>query len=399
MLRHKARGWILFTALSFLAPQAALAENGVTSSEIRIGMTLPLSGPASSYSTIGKSAIAYVDKINKEGGINGRKINVISYDDGYSPPKTVEMVRKLVESDEVQFLFSTFGTPTNMAILKYVNGRKIPDLFVGSGATTFGDAKSNPWFMGLRPDYQSEGKIYARFILKQHSNAKIGIIYQNDDYGRDYLKGLKDGLGENGAMIVAAMSYDVSSPSIDSQIVNLKASGADTLMIFTSNKFAAQTIRKVAELGWKPTLFLAAAASSVSSVMNPAGPANAQGIITTNYVKDPTDPQWKDDEGVKRWRAFMDQYFPSGNKDDLDAVQGYNAGQLLEIILKRCGDDLSRSNIMREAENLKDVRLEMLLPGIAVNTTPSDHHPIRQMQLMEFKGDGWIAKGGVISAD
>lgn len=390
---------MLFTGLALLSSGGAFAETGVTPSEIRLGLTLPLSGPASSYSTIGKSAMAYVDKINKEGGIGGRKINVISYDDGYSPPKTVEMVRKLVESDDVLFLFSTFGTPTNMAILKYVNGRKIPHLFVGSGAAVFGDAKVNPWSMGLRPDYQSEGKIYARYIMQQHRNAKLGVIYQNDDYGRDYLKGLKEGLGENGAMIVAAMSYDVSSPSIDSQIVNLKASGADTLMIFASNKFAAQTIRKVAELGWKPTQFLAAAASSVSSVMNPAGFENAQGVMTTNYVKDPTDSRWKDDEGVKRWRAFMDQYFPSGNKDDLDAVQGYNAGQLLEIVLKRCGDNLSRSNIMHEAENLKDVHLDMLLPGITVDTTPSDHHPIRQMQLMEFKGDGWVAKGEVISGE
>lgn len=399
MLRRKTLCWMLFTGLALLGSRGALAETGVTPNEIRLGLTLPLSGPASSYSTIGKSAMAYVDKINKEGGIGGRKINVISYDDGYSPPKTVEMVRKLVESDDVLFLFSTFGTPTNMAILKYVNGHKIPHLFVGSGAAVFGDAKVNPWSMGLRPDYQSEGKIYARYILRQYRGAKIGVIYQNDDYGRDYLKGLKDGLGENSAMIVAAMSYDVSSPSIDSQIVNLKASGADTLMIFASNKFAAQTIRKVAELGWKPTKFLAAAASSVSSVMNPAGFDNAQGIMTTNYVKDPTDLRWKNDEGVKRWRTFMDQYFPSGNKDDLDAVQGYNAGQLLEIILKRCGDNLSRSNIMREAENLKDVHLDMLLPGITVDTTPSDHHPIKQMQLMEFRGDGWVAKDEVISGE
>jgi branched-chain amino acid transport system substrate-binding protein len=378
-------------------PGPSSAEVGVTSTEIKVGTILPFSGPASSYGTIAKSSIAYVEKINAEGGINGRKISIISYDDAYSPPKTVEMARKLVEGDEVLILFNTFGTPTNMAILKYLNGRKVPDLFIGSGAAAFGDSKNHPWSMGLRPDYVSEGRIYGRYISENMPAAKIGVILQNDDFGRDLIKGLSDGLGEKISMIMSEQPYDVSSPTVDSQIVSLRSAGADTLMIFASNKFAAQTIRKVAEIGWKPTQFLASAASSVSSVIKPAGIDNAEGIITSTYLKDPVDPNWLNDNGVRRFQEFVGRYYSKGDLQDLDIVQGYNAGQLLELVLKNCGDDLSRANVMKQAESLKQVQLDMVLPGIYVDTSIDDHRPIEQMQLVEFKDGRWISKGGIVS--
>ena len=382
-------------AAPFVSP-VCNAQSLPAGDDIRIGMTLPLSGPASSYSAIGKAAIAYIDKINKDGGIAGHHLKVISADDAYSPPKTVEMVRKLVESDDVLFLFNTFGTPTNIAILKYVSARKIPHLFVGTGAAAFGDAKANPWSMAFRPDYPSEGRVYGRYIVGNMPNAKIGVIYQNDDYGRDYLKGLKEGLGDKASSIVAEQSYDVLAPSVDSQIVNLKAAGIDTLMNFASNRSAAQTIRKVAELNWKPTQFLASAASSVASVLTPAGLPASQNLLTIAYLKDPKDSQWSDDAGVKRFLAFMDASLPH-EPHDLDAVQGYNSAQMLEVVLKQCGSDFSRTNVMRQAENLNNVQLDMLLPGVTINTTPTEHRPYTHVQLMEFKGDSWIAKGGILS--
>lgn len=385
-------------AIALLSSTNAFAQTVRPGEEVRIGITLPLSGPASSYSAIGKAAMAYLEKINKEGGISGHNLKAISADDAYSPPKTIEAVRKLVESDDVLFLFNTFGTPTNIAILKYVAARKIPHLFVGSGAAVFGDAKANPWSMAFRPDYPSEGRVYGRFIVANKPNARIGVIYQNDDYGRDFLKGLKEGLGDKASMIVAEQSYDVLAPSVDSQIVNLKAAGVDTLMNFASNRSAAQTIRKVAELNWKPTQFLASAASSVASVLTPAGLPASQNIMTIAYLKDPRDPQWANDEGVKRFLAFMDAYLPREHHD-LDAVQGYNSAQMLEAVLKQCGTDFSRANVMRQAENLKNVQLDMLLPGITINTSPADHRPYTSLQLMEFKGDSWIATGGILSGN
>ena len=385
-------------ALALLTAPMCLAQPLRAEDDIRIGITLPLSGPASSYSAIGKAAIAYLDKINKDGGIAGHHLTVISADDAYSPPKTVEMVRKLVESDDVLFLFNTFGTPTNIAILKYVSARKIPHLFVGTGASAFGDAKANPWSMAFRPDYPSEGRVYGRYIAANKPNARIGVIYQNDDYGRDYLKGLKEGLGDKASLIVAEQSYDVLAPSVDSQIVNLKAAGIDVLMNFASNRSAAQTIRKVAELNWKPMQFLASAASSVVAVLTPAGLPASQDIMTIAYLKDPKDPQWGKDEGVKRFLAFMDAYMPREHHD-LDAVQGYNSAQMLEVVLRQCAGDFSRANVMRQAENMKNIQLDMLLPGVTINTSPTEHRPYTHVQLMEFKGDSWRATGSVLSGN
>lgn len=398
MRGHWSRRTAGMLVASLLAGTAGFVPTAHAEADIRIGITLPLSGPASSYSAIGKAAIAYLDKINKDGGIAGRRLAVFSADDAYSPPKTIEAVRKLVESDDVLFLFNTFGTPTNIAILKYVAARKIPHLFVGSGAAAFGDAKANPWSMAFRPDYPSEGRVYGRYIVANKPDARIGVIYQNDDYGRDYLKGLKEGLGDKASLIVAEQSYDVLAPSVDSQIVNLKAAGVDTLMIFASNRSAAQTIRKVAEVSWKPTQFLASAASSVASVLTPAGLPAAQNVMTIAYLKDPKDPQWRNDEGVKRFLSFMDVYLPHEPRD-LDAVQGYNSAQMLEAVLRQCNGDISRANVMRQAETMKDVRLDMLLPGITINTSPTDHRPYTRVQLMAFKGDSWTATGGILSGN
>jgi branched-chain amino acid transport system substrate-binding protein len=394
--RTKTALLALMMSLGSLAVASA-GEPGVTATEIKIGTILPFSGPASSYSTSGKAALAYFDKINAEGGINGRKIKIISYDDGYSPPKTFEMARKLIEGDEVSFLFAPFGTPGNIAIMKYMNSKKVPQLFVGSGGATFGDAKANPWTMGLRPDYHSEGIVYARYIMEKFPDAKIGVIYQNDDFGRDHLRGLKAGLGAKEAMIVAMQPYEVTSPSVDSQVVSLRAAGVDVLMNFSSNKFAAQTIRKVGELDWKPVQFLASASASVSSVLTPAGLQHANGILSAAYLKDPNDPKVNDDAGVIAWRAFMAQYYPTGDVHDLNIVTGYNAAQVLEQVLRQAGGDLSRANIMKQAENLKNVVPGMVLPGITVDTSPSDHRPMENMQMIQYEASGWASVGGVIS--
>lgn len=393
----RTRSILAAMVITLGAGTAAMAQSA-GKPDIRLGTILPFSGPASSYSASGKAAIAYFDKLNSEdGGIGGRKISIVSYDDGYSPPKTFEMARKLVESDEVLLLFNTFGTPTNMSIMKYLNAKKVPQLFVGTGGAIFGDAKANPWTMGLRPDYQSEGAIYARHILAKYPDAKIGVIYQNDDFGKDHLRGLKAGLGANASMIVAEQPYEVSSPSIDSQIVSLKAANVDLLVNFASNKFAAQTIRKVGELNWKPTQFLASASASIAAVLKPAGLQHAGGIITTAYLKDPDDVRWKDDAGVARWRAFMTKYYPGGDQQDLNTVTGYNGAQVMEQVLKQAGDDLSRANIMRQAASLKNFETDMLLPGIKVNTGPDDHRPLEDMQLVVFQNERWIAMGEIIS--
>lgn len=392
-----ARGAIAAIALMGSVTASWAQSPGVTDKEITLGTILPFSGPASSYATSGMAGIAYFDKVNAEGGINGRTIKVISYDDGYSPPKTVEQARKLVESDEVLMLFSTFGTPTNVAIMKYMNIKKVPQLFVGTGGTIFGDHKKNPWTMGFRTSYQTEGQIYAKYLLKTKSDAKIAVLYQNDDFGKDHLTGLRVGLGEAGKkMIVAETGYEVSMPTVDSQVVNLKASGADVLVLFSSNKFSAQALRKSAEIGWKPLTFIAGASSSVAAVMKNAGFENVQGVISGAFQKDPDDPQWARDEGVARWRAFMEKYYPKGDQHDLNVVSGYNSAQVIEQILKGLGKDVTRARVMEAASSLKDVKLDMLLPGITVNTATTDHYPVEQLQLVKFEGERWKLFGDII---
>ena len=387
---------------ALLIPNAGRAEKkydvGASDTEIKIGNTGPYSGPASSYSTIWKCEAAYFRMINAQGGINGRKINFISYDDAYSPPKTVEQVRKLIESDEVLFLFNTAGTPTNTAIHKYMNAKKVPHLLLATGATKWGDPAHFPWTMGWNPNYQSESLIYASYILKEHPNAKIGVLYQNDDYGKDYVKGLKDGLGAKAkSMIVLEVPYETTDPTVDSQIVNLKASGADLFFNVTIAKYAAQEIRKAAEIGWKPVHILNNVATSVSVALKPAGLENSKGILSTFWYKDPTDPTWKDDSGLKQWLAFMDKDYPEGDKDDSINAYAYTAAQTLVQILKQCGDDLTRANIMRQAANLHDLELPMLLPGIKVNTSPTDFYPIKQLQMARFDGARWALFGPVLT--
>jgi branched-chain amino acid transport system substrate-binding protein len=379
----------------------ALAEKkygpGVTDTEIKVGNIMPYSGPASAYGVIGKAQAAYFQMINDQGGINGRKINFISYDDAYSPPKAVEQARKLVESDNVLLVFSPLGTPSNSAIQKYMNQQKVPHLFLATGATKWNDPKNFPWTMGWQPSYQAEGKIYAQYVLKEKPNAKIAILYQNDDYGKDYLKGFMDGLGDK-LKPVMTLSYEIADPTIDSQITRLQASGADTFMNITTPKFAAMAIKKAGELNWKPLHFLNNVSASVGAVIKPAGFDNAQGIVSTAYMKDPTDPQWKDDAGFKKWNAFIDKYMPGANKADGGLVTAYNDAQTLATVLKQCGDDLTRENVMKQAANLKDVEQEMLLPGIKINTTPDDFGPIQQEQLQTFKGESWKLFGPVYDA-
>jgi branched-chain amino acid transport system substrate-binding protein len=375
-------------------------DTGATDTEIKIGNIMPYSGPASAYGVIGTTETKYFQKINAEGGINGRKINFISYDDAYSPPKTVEHARKLVESDEVLFIFNPLGTPPNSAIQKYMNAKKVPQLFVATGATKWNDPKEFPWTMGWQPNYQSESRIYAKYILKEMPNAKIAVLYQNDDYGKDYLKGLKDGLGAKAAsMIVIEESYETSEPTIDSHIVKLKSTNADVFVNITTPKFAAQAIKKNAEIGWKPLHFLNNVSVSIGSVIAPAGMENAQGIISSNYLKDPTDPQWKNDGGMKAWNEFLEKYFPEANRADLSVMYAYTVAQGLVHVLKACGDDLTRENVMKQAASIKDLELGSLLPGVKVNTSATDFAPISQLRLMKFKGEKWDLFGDVISGD
>jgi branched-chain amino acid transport system substrate-binding protein len=393
-------------ALAILAATSsgALAQKkydiGATDTEIKIGNIMPYSGPASAYGVIGKTEEAYFRKINAEGGINGRKITFISYDDGYSPPKTVEQARKLVESDEVLIVFNSLGTPPNSAIQKYMNTKKVPQLFVATGATKWNDPKEFPWTMGWQPNYQSETQIYAKYILKEKPDAKIAVLFQNDDYGKDYLKGLKDGLGAKAAsMIVAEESYETTEPTIDSHIVKLKSTNADVFVNITTPKFAAQAIKKNAEIGWKPLHFLNNVSNSIGSVIQPAGTENAQGIISSAYLKDPTDPQWKTDAGMKTWNEFLDKYFPEANRADASVIYGYTVAQGLVHVLKACGDDLTRENIMKQAASIKDLELGGLLPGVKVNTSATDFAPLSQLQLMRLKGETWERFGDIISGD
>jgi ABC-type branched-subunit amino acid transport system substrate-binding protein len=393
-------------ALALIAASASTAsaqkkyDTGATDTEIKVGNIMPYSGPASAYGIIGRTEAAYFKKINDEGGINGRKINFISYDDAYSPPKTVEQARKLVESDEVLLIFNSLGTPPNSAIHKYMNSKKVPQLFVATGATKWNDPQNFPWTMGWQPNYQSETQIYAKWLLKNKPDAKIAVLFQNDDYGKDYLKGLKDGLGAKAAsMIVVEESYETSEPTIDNHIVKLKSTGADVFMNITTPKFAAQAIKKVAEIGWKPLHFLNNVSASVGSVLKPAGFENSQDIISADYLKDISDSTWNSDPGMKDFVAFMNKYFPDGDKLDHGTIVGYGVAQTLVQILKQCGDDLTRANVMKQAASLKNFRTEVLLPGVQINTSPTDFAPISQLQLEKFKGDKWELFGDVISAD
>ena len=383
---------------------SALAQKkydiGATDTEIKIGNIMPYSGPASAYGVIGRTEAAYFKMINDAGGINGRKINFISYDDAYSPPKAVEQARKLVESDEVLLIFNSLGTPSNSAIHQYMNSKKAPQLFVATGATKWNDPKNFPWTMGWQPSYQSETQIYAKYLLQNKPDAKIAVLYQNDDYGKDYLKGLTDGLGAKAAsMIVAKESFETSEPTIDGHIVKLKSSGADVFIDIATPKFAAQAIKKVAEIEWKPLHFLNNVSASVGSVIKPAGFANAQNIISAAYLKDASDPQWNNDPGMKGFYAFLAKDFPEGDRLDQSTVVGYGFSQTLVQVLKQCGDNLTRENIMKQAANLKDFRTEVMLPGIKINTSATDFAPISQLQLMRFQGQRWELFGDVISAD
>ncbi len=373
---------------------------GASDTEIKIGNIMPYSGPASAYGVEGKTEAAYFNKINAEGGINGRKIRFTSYDDAYSPPKTVEQARKLVESDEVLLIFNPLGTASNSAIQKYMNEKKVPQLFVASGATKWNDPKQFPWTMGWAPNYQSEGRIYAKYILKERPTGKIGILYQNDDYGKDYVKGIRDGLGAKAAsMIIGEESYETSNPTIESHVVALRSEGADIFISITTPKFAAQSIKKVAELGWKPLFILNGVGASTGTVMKPAGLENSQNIISATYQKDPTDPQWKDDAGINNFDAFLTKYFPEGNREDLNLMTGYNVAQTMVHVLKECGDDLTRANIMKQAASIKSLHLEGLLPGVTINTSATDFAPIKQFQLRKFNGERWELFGDVVSSE
>jgi branched-chain amino acid transport system substrate-binding protein len=412
MLKRTASALVLLLAGLLVLGLASCEKKtpGVTKTEIKIGNINPYSGPASAYGTIGRTEAAYFKMLNEEGGINGRKINFISYDDGYSPPKTVEQARKLVEQDEVLLIFQSLGTPTNSAIWQYMNDKKVPQLFVATGASKWDDPKGHPWTMGWQPNYPTEGKIYASYIVQNLPGAKIGILYQNDDYGKDYVNGFKAGLeasiakaslgADKAPKIVSEQSYEVTDPTVDAQIVNLKNSGANVFFNVTTPKFAAQAIKKVADIGWHPTHFLNNVSVGVDSVMKPAGFANGDGIISTAYLMDPDDPEWTNNPAIVKWREFMQKYYPDGSLHSSFNVLGYTVPQTLVAVLKACGDDLSRENVMKQAASLHDEELSTLLPGIKINTGPDDFAPIEQMQLMKFDGKKgtWVRFGNVMGA-
>jgi branched-chain amino acid transport system substrate-binding protein len=383
-------------------PNGALAQKkydtGASDTEIKIGNIMPYSGPASAYGVIGKTEQAFFDKINAEGGINGRKIRFLSYDDGYSPPKAVEQARRLVEDDGVLLIFNSLGTPSNSAIRTYMNGKKVPQLFVATGASKWNDPKEFPWTMGWQPSYQIEAQIYAKYILKHKPDAKIGVLYQNDDFGKDYLKGLKDGLGPKASMITAEESYETTEPTVDGHVVKLKAAGVDVLLSVATPKFAAQAIKKLGELDWHPLHIVSNVSTSVGGVIRPAGYENSQGLLSAQYAKDGADPQWDNDPGMKKFLAFLAKYYPEGNRLDGATVFGYGAAQTLTKVLQMCGDDLTRENVMKQAANLRDFAPDTLLPGIKINTSPTDFAPIKQLQMMRFKGEKWDLFGDIISS-
>ncbi|WP_420964724.1 ABC transporter substrate-binding protein [Bradyrhizobium sp. B120] len=387
----------LFAAADLLAADRKY-DPGASDSEIRIGQTMPYSGPVSAFSVIGKVQAAYFRMINDGGGINGRRINLISYDDAATPAKTVEQVRKLVERDEVLFTFQGVGNASNMAVQKYLNDRRIPQLFAGGRATRFEDPVSFPWTMGFAPNLRTEIRVYVRFILDNYPNARIGLLYQNDESGKEYLAGLKDALGAQApAMLASEAPYDATDPTIDTQVVRLKAAAVDVLIDMAAPKFAAQAIRKTAELGWQPLHLLGVGSSSIDAVLVPAGVENAKGLISASSFKEAADPTWADDAGMKRWRAFMDSYYADGDRKSLFTVYGYSAAELLVRVLQQCGDDVSRDNIMRQAASLKDVKLDLLLPGLAINTSRTDYRVIKQFRMMRFTGERWEPFGPIVA--
>ncbi|MGQ0579145.1 MAG: ABC transporter substrate-binding protein [Betaproteobacteria bacterium] len=392
---------LIMGLIASVAASTALAQKkydpGATDTEIKIGNTNPYSGPASAYGTIARSQAAYFKLINDQGGINGRKINYISLDDAYSPPKTVEQVRRLVEQDEVLFIFQSLGTPSNTAIHKYMNAKKVPQLFIATGATKWGDPQNFPWTIGWQPNYQTEAQLYAKYLLQNKPAARIAVLYQNDDFGKDYVKGLRDGLGSQADKLIAKeVSYEVTDATVDSQIVTLQASRADALFIIATPKFAAQAIRKTYDVGWKPLTFVSNVSISVAAVLEPAGLEKSIGLVTAAYIKDPTDPQWGNDPAMKEWRAWMKKYYPEGNVNDATNVYGYAVAQTLVQVLRQCGDDLTRENVMRQAANLKNLEVSVLLPGIRINTSPTDFYPIEQVQLERFDGKHWVLFGEVL---
>jgi branched-chain amino acid transport system substrate-binding protein len=395
---HLVTATALTLALSVSAANAQKKyDPGASDTEIKVGQTVPFSGPASAYASIGKTQAAYFKMINDQGGINGRKINLIQYDDAYSPPKAVEQVRKLVESDEVLLTFQIIGTPSNAAVQKYLNSKKVPQLFAATGASKFTDPKNFPWTMGYNPNYFVEGRIYGQYILKEYPNAKIGVLYQNDDLGKDYLNGIKAGLGDKAAkMIVNESSYEVSDPTVDSQILKIKDAGADLFFSASTPKQAAQAIKKIGEIGWKPVQIVDINATSVGAVMKPAGLDAAKGVISVNYGKDPLDPTWKDDAGLKKYFDFMAKYYPDGDKDSNFNTYGYGTAQLLAHVLQQCGDNLTRENVMKQAASLKDVTSDIALPGIKANTSATDYRVNKQLQMMKFNGERWELFGPII---
>jgi branched-chain amino acid transport system substrate-binding protein len=390
---------IAFAAISGSALAQKKYDTGATDTEIKIGNIMPYSGPASAYGVIGKTEEAYFRMVNAQGGINGRKINFVSYDDGYSPPKAVEQVRKLVESDEVLVVFNSLGTPSNSAIQKYLNAKKVPQLFVATGATKWNDPKDFPWTMGWQPSYQSEAHIYAKYLIKEKPSARIAVLYQNDDFGKDYLKGLKDGLGAKASMLIAEESYETAEPTIDNHIVKLKAAGADVFISITTPKFAAQAIKKIAEIDWKPLHIVSNVSASVGSVIQPAGYENAQGILSAAYAKDGADSQWDNDPGMKKLFAFLEKFYPEGNRLDGSVVYGYGAAQTMAKVIEMCGDDLTRANVMKQAASLKNFVPDTLLPGVKINTSATDFAPIEQLQMMRFKGEKWDLFGDILSGE
>jgi branched-chain amino acid transport system substrate-binding protein len=391
-------------AVCLLSTQGALAQKkydtGASDTEIKIGNVEAYSGPASAYGIIGKTEEAYFKMVNETGGVNGRKINWISYDDGYSPPKTVEQVRKLIESDEVFLVFNALGTPTQTAVQKYHNSKKVPQLFLATGASKWNDPKDFPWTMGFQPSYRVEARIFAKYILKTKPDAKVAVFYANDDFGKDYVAGLKEIFGEkSSSIIVAEESYETTEPSIDSHIVKLKGTGADTFVNISTPKFAAQAIKKMAELEWKPMHLMTDVSISIGAVMKPAGLEASEGILSAGYLKDASDPQWKDDEGMKKFLRFIDKYMPGANISDANLVYGYAAAQTMVQVLKQAGDNLTRENVMKQAASLKDFTPDTLIPGIKINTGPNDFAPIEQLKMMRFKSGQWELFGDIISAE
>ncbi|MGY3448462.1 ABC transporter substrate-binding protein [Bradyrhizobium sp. USDA 4353] len=402
-LTRRTLSGLLGLALAGAAVGSAYADkkydNGASDTEIKIGNIVPYSGPASAYGSVGKAMSAVFKKVNDEGGINGRKINFISYDDAYSPPKTVEQARKLVESDEVLFLFGVLGTAPNTAIQKYMNAKKVPQLFVATGATKWNEPKTNPWTMGWLPSYQSEARIYAKYLTAQQPTGKIAVLYQNDDMGKDYLKGLKDGLGSEASRVVLEESYEIAEPTVESHIVKMKSANPDVVILFTTPKSGAQAIKKLGEMNWKPLTIISNVSASTAAVMRPAGVENSQGVISAAYAKDASDPQWANDPGLGAFRELLAKYLPEINPVDSSALTGYNIATTMVEVLKRCGDELTRANVMKQAASLKQFAQGGLLPGVTLTTGPDDFQPIEQLQLMQFKGERWQLFGEVMSGE